>query len=385
MKKITKNIVLYVQNLWDVTRQQPAQLSCLQRVIFLFLCCLEKFYRFCFFLNQKRRRLGGGIDLARSCVISVGNLTTGGTGKSVVVSFLVEHLGADSCAVILRGYARQRLDGQKNAVVSCGKHLLIGVDQAGDEAFMIAQHCGCSVAVGADRVASYSLLMQQCELAPRYIILDDAYQNHQLKKDCEILLLDARAPFDNGHCLPAGRLREVDYSRADFIILTHADKISALARENIKKRLLVDFQQDCIVCVRHAAGGVLRANKHLVETTFFANKSLLVFAGIGSFDGFCKTVESCGITIGERIEFDDHHAYSKEDVERIIKSIDNRSLFGAITTAKDWWKLEQIVKKHFIKKIDMFFVLPVSIEFLSHQEYSHFMEQLRKKIQIFCK
>ena len=352
-------------------------MSCAERVLFLFLCGLEKIYSLFFALSQKIRHLRGQKKIPGVTIISVGNLTTGGTGKSVVVSFLVDLLGADSCAIISRGYGRTIINNKKNIIVSDHGKLLVDVAQAGDEAFMLAKNCRCSVIVGSDRLASCKLLMQRFSGAPKYFILDDAYQNHKFKKNCEILLIDARASFDNGHCLPAGRLREKDYQRADIIMLTHADRVSSQAREQLKKVTLSDFPQDHIFFVKHVIKNLLRAGQEQEDKTFFAHKKILAFAGIGSFGSFLKSIEDFGLIIGGSLEFPDHYDYTLNDIERIISSLEKNGLNGAVTTAKDWYKLEPLLKKYYANKIQNFFVAPVSIEFLSPQEYSQFVEHLK--------
>jgi tetraacyldisaccharide 4'-kinase len=322
--------------------------------------------------------LGGGV-LDNGCVISVGNLTVGGTGKTVVASFLVEHFGARNCAILLRGYGRGGLR-PKNLVVSDGGQFLVDVTQAGDEAMMLAQHCGCPVVVGADRKRSYMLLLRQVASMPRYIILDDAYQNHQLKKNCEILLLDARAPFDNGHCLPAGRLREMDYRRAHIIMLTHADGTTLNALSYLKKQLLRDFPQTSIVAVKHAIGDFLCANKQKIGKPLLHGKRFLLFAGIGSFGNFVQSVEALGVGICKAVEFSDHYMYRKQDIQFLISLLDKYRVDGALTTAKDWVKIEELLKKDFVHRLHDFFVVPVSLEFLSSQDYRRFVVALQEKI-----
>lgn len=376
MRKIKNQVILALQNLWNTTRRKE-QLSFFPKVLFFFLCCCEKIYNVIFILDQKIRYLCGQKKNSGIRVISVGNLTTGGTGKSVVVAFLVDLLGAHACAIISRGYGRTVVNNQKNVLICDDGEILVPVAQAGDEAFMLARQCKCPIVVGADRYASCTLLRQKMRPALHTIILDDAYQNHQLKKDYEILLLDAQAPFDNGHCLPAGRLRERDYRRADIIFLTHADQVSVDQIQQIKTELN-DFPQTSIFCVKHSIKTFFCAGIEQTSKPFFEHKKLLVVAGIGSFDNFQKNLQDSGITIHTSCEFPDHHNYSGEDIRRLIFALDNDGFDAVITTAKDWVKIEPIIKKDYAEKLRHFFVASVSIEFLLLSEYSHFVRLLRE-------
>ncbi len=377
-RSVKHSFIFYIQALWEATKKVQ-HLSWGGRLAFSFLRCLERIYSICFLFDQARRRLVGGFAVDHCKVISVGNLTVGGTGKSVVVSFLVEHLGADLCAIALRGYGRTPKK-DKNLLISDGARVLVGVESAGDEAIMHARRCGCSVAVGGDRKRSWQLLAARLTKKPRYLILDDAYQNHQIKKDFEILLLDARFPFDNGHCLPAGRLREKDYRRAHMIMLTHADCVSLAELSKTKEQLSRDFSASNIVCVRHAMRDILCASGQRIERSLLGGKQFLVFAGIGSFESFVQGVCSLGILVGKTIEFADHHNYDESDLQRILSFTVEDKLDAILTTAKDWTKIEPLLEKNHKNQRSVFFIAPVSIEFLSQQEYSHFIAGLHEKI-----
>ena len=157
------------------------------------------------------------------------------------------------------------------------------------------------VIVGKDRYKSCLLLEKTFGLSKKIAILDDGYQNHQIKKNLEILLLDARSPFGNGHCLPAGNLREKDYSRADVIILTHADEIGAdevcpeqscsERLSEIKTKLLPKFDQNKIFCGRHKPLGLFLFDEEQISPHDCQNKKFLVLAAIGSFNGFVQSVK----------------------------------------------------------------------------------------------
>jgi tetraacyldisaccharide 4'-kinase len=376
---VKKNIIFFVQSCWKKTNHNKA-VRFLRVILFGFLCCCEKLYIFCFFIDQKRRRLYKKIAFDYCKVISVGNLSVGGTGKSVITAFLVKYFGADACAIVLRGYGRPDTRS-KNLIVSDGVSIFCDVTEAGDESIMLAHSCKCPVAIGSNRKISCELLIRFLVKTPRYLILDDAYQNHQVKKDCEILLLDARMPFGNGHCLPAGLLREKDYSRADIIMLTHADCVSSCALQDIKKQLSCNFLPSNIISTRHVISNFLCGNNRTIEKELLFGKQFLVFAGIGSFDNFTKSILGCGMVICKTVEFADHHIYEIDDLVLIASLCKKYNCYGAVTTTKDWTKIEHIFKKKYAHLMQFFFVASVAIEFLSEQEYSQWSLLLEEKIR----
>lgn len=375
--KIKSKLLVLLQALWNTKKScSPAAFG---YVGWFFLCLGEMIYVALFAIGQAWRRWRGGNCVPFARVISVGNLTVGGTGKSVIVTFLVNHLGADKCAIVLRGYGR-KISTEKNSIVSDGVKILLDVEHAGDEAVMHAYRSGCFVVVGADRKKSCELVTQNFEQKTKFIILDDAYQNHQIKKDCEILLLDARAPFDNGHCLPAGRLRERDCGRADIIMLTHADCISPQALVEIKHNIIQYYAKSCIFAVRHSVTTIVDAGGGAITPNVFSCKKFLIFAGIGSFGNFVASIERLTIDIGFALEFEDHHAYTILDMQKILLLLTEHNFCGAITTEKDWVKVKTLILMHYPHMLNKFFVAPVSIEFLSSGEYSHFIDELHKQL-----
>jgi tetraacyldisaccharide 4'-kinase len=357
----------YLLNLWD---KKYKELSLTQKALFLILCFFEQFYKILFysvgFFKSKIKK-----QYKCSCsIISVGNLSVGGTGKSVFTLFLLKNLYPKKCAVVLRGYKGQNEKTGKSFLVSDGNQIFCTPEFCGDEAFMIAQAAKVPVVVGRNRAKSCRLLESYFENKKEkldFIILDDAYQNFSVKKDFEFLLLDARRPFENGHCLPAGKLREKNYSRADFIILTHADLVSSEGLEKIKKDFLPKFDREKILSGMHEPTGLI-FNEQFVSAQEIGNKKFLVFAGIGSFDQFVFSVKKLGARVGKAIEFPDHHDYSREDLELISKYLKENFLDGAITTQKDFVKIFNLLKNFSDVKIPIY-VLNISFDFLDKNNY----------------
>lgn len=372
----------FIVALWEKTARKQ-KLTAFESLVFYNLCFLEILYRAgfstVFFFRtffQKQHRFFGQ-------VISVGNLSVGGTGKSVVVQFLVQQLSEKRCAIISRGYGRQSDDGNKSFLVSDGKHILGNAKLSGDEPLMLAKNLRIPVVVGANRLESLNLLlscMRHLEQEINLVILDDAYQNQALKKNIEILLLDARHPFENGHCLPAGRLREKDISRADLIILTHSDAVSSQELWYIKYELLSNFDQQKIYSGKHALGGLFDVQDKEAHVDIFEGKRVAACAGVGSFSNFLSSVQQLGIAVHVPIEYGDHHDYTKNDIQDIVNKASEQGCVGIITTEKDWCKIAPILTANNSLEATPWYILKIGFEFLSQQEYSSCMKLLRSRL-----
>ncbi len=351
-----------------------------ENFFFGFICFFEFFYRFVFLcVNFVKKRFGHKKYFSFK-VFSVGNLSVGGTGKSVFVQFLINNLKEFKGAVVLRGYKSANEKTGKSFLVSDGNGIFCDVDFCGDEAFMAAKSLQSPIVIGVDRVASCSLLVDK-KAGLDFVVLDDAYQNHNIKKDFEVLLLDARKPFENNHCLPAGRLREKDFSRADVIILTHADVVCIRELENIKNNLLSNFDRNYIFSGMHKVVGLSYLGEKNIVSQNLKGKKFLVFAGIGSFQNFVDSVKDLGVELFESIEYTDHHKYLLEDLRYIIELIKKHKLDGVITTQKDWYKISPLLKKIKDWQVFPFYILNVSFEFLHIDEKNRFLNLMMKSLQ----
>jgi len=339
---------------------------------------LEFFYKLCFIISRWLRRLKTLNHRFSFSIISVGNLTVGGTGKSVFVAFLARVLGEQESAIVLRGYKGTNEQKASSIIVSDGVTLLQNAKTAGDEAIMHAQSLKSVVVVGKNRARSCLLLEKLFGSKIRYALLDDAYQNYAVRKDLEILLVDARAPFDNGHCLPAGRLREKDYTRADSIILTHADLVDAYEL----KKLHALFFPTPVFNGAHAFDGLWLSNVIRVDTQALGVKRFLLSAGVGSIGGVRATAGQGGVHIALEHNFANHHAYNSADITTLYDIVKVQKLDGIVITAKDWVKIEPLLG--FVKReqAPTFFVMRVVFEFLSEQEYDKFLLSVHKTLKV---
>jgi tetraacyldisaccharide 4'-kinase len=271
-------------------------------------------------------------------VISIGNITAGGTGKTPFVIMLAGMLSRAGrrVAVVSRGYRRER-PAKKPLLVSDGREIKCLVDEAGDEPFLIARRLLGSggkpamVIVCADRLAAAEMA---ASLGAEAVILDDGFQHRRLHRDLDIVLLDAEKPLDNGLLLPAGRLREGPGSlrRADAVVLTRS------AGGAISERLMERLRPGSpIYHSKHAPLPPVRiedwrSGKNAAGQAGVTGRVLL-FSGIAKPDSFEASARQAGLAVGGHLRFPDHHFYGKADLERIAAA--GGSFDAVVTTEKD--------------------------------------------------
>jgi tetraacyldisaccharide 4'-kinase len=274
-------------------------------------------------------------------VISIGNLTAGGTGKTPVVIWLVNWLLGRGCrvGVLSRGYKRR--SGTAPLLVADGQTVLTGPEDAGDEPFLIAQRCpGAVVAVGADRARLGRWVLERFPL--QFMILDDGFQHRRLHRDLDVLIVDASDPDGLRALLPAGRLREPLSAavRADAIVLTRseegdADAVLGLLRASMGRdpqAIRVELEaEDC----REIPGGAVQTMDQV------RGRRALVFSGIGNAASFDTLLRRHGVRVVEQVRFRDHHAYRKADLEAIFARAAQAGADVLITTEKDAVKLQK--------------------------------------------
>ena len=285
-------------------------------------------------------------------VISVGNITVGGTGKTPMAIYLAAKLRQDGhrVAVISRGY-KGRAESA-GGIVSDGKHLLMNSEQAGDEPFLIASRLkDVPVVIGKNRIKAGRIAIDQFQ--PDVIVLDDAFQHLKLKRNIDLVLLDYTRPFGNSHLLPRGSLREpaAALSRATACIFTRsdksADKAAAASHAEIKSLLpkvpvFNTSHQPYFFMVKSGARTPLQAVDRFLssdELEGIKPQKVFGFSGIARNDHFRQTVEAIKFNIGGFSEFSDHHRYSGDDLERIVRTAQKVGTDCLITTEKDYARI----------------------------------------------
>ncbi len=269
-------------------------------------------------------------------VISVGNLTVGGTGKTPVVMYLVERLTAQGkrVAILSRGYRRRSRAPQ--LLVSDGQRILAGPDEAGDEPYLMARRCPQAVvAVGADRYALGQWVLAQ--LPVDCFVLDDGFQHVQLHRDVNLLLVDATDAAGIQAALPIGRLREPlsAAARASAVLITRVDEVHG--GESVR-RLLLDAcgSLPSLVRVGFRAEEFRRVGTaERLPLDAFRGRSALLFSGIGNAESFRALVDGLGITVVEMLAFPDHVHYTRDMLDTIRAKAKAGGADLLVTTEKD--------------------------------------------------
>lgn len=282
-------------------------------------------YRFAVHIRSRRFEKPGGITRVAVPVISVGNLTVGGTGKTPLVIEVASRLVARGCspAVVARGYQAEE-------------------GRASDEELLIRRRCPAAAYVAdADRVAAAREAIHRCHAD--VIILDDGFQHRRLGRDLEIVLIDATCPFGFGHLLPRGLLREPlgALRRADVMVVTRSDQVSATDLHRLLDRLHQLAPDAAHLTSNHRVIGI-----HGLDGADLGlgleGRRIVACAAIGNPSAFRATLLRLGASIAGAKWFRDHHHYTSYDVS-MLSSLQRRA--GAellVTTEKDAVKLEAV-------------------------------------------
>jgi tetraacyldisaccharide 4'-kinase len=270
-------------------------------------------------------------------VISVGNLTVGGAGKTPVVVAVAAllHQHGRRVGVLSRGYGGRRR--QAPTIVSDGRGCLEPPQVAGDEPVLVAEHVpGVPVIVGKDRYAAGMLAVQR--FGVEVVVLDDGFQHVQLGRDLDILVLDAARPFGNGRLLPRGDLRERPdaIARADAIVVTRWESgtvIPELGR--LRAALPVFFSQYQPVAIRRLDDG------QRLPPSAFAGRRVLAFCGIGDPWRFPQALQRLGVVVADFVPFPDHHPYRRAELEELARRAKAREAV-LLTTEKDGVRLRPL-------------------------------------------
>jgi tetraacyldisaccharide 4'-kinase len=289
-------------------------------------------------------------------VISVGNLSAGGVGKTPFVELLARRLTAEGrkVAIVSRGYKRE---GTGTVVVSNGRVVCADADLAGDEPAQLAEKLkGVVVIVDERRVSGAQYAIRQ--FGADLILLDDGFQHRSIHRDLDIVLLSAAEGSLAEHLLPAGDRREPFRSlrRANLIVLSHcADEIQfhRLA-ERIRTRI-----DKPVMGVRVKARAVRRATtKFSIDLNGVKAKRVVAFSGIGSPGSFEETLRLLELQVDEHLKFADHHRYEPEDLKLIEEAAHRAGADYLVTTEKDLARLRGSSAKagDFLQRNPIYFV-----------------------------
>jgi tetraacyldisaccharide 4'-kinase len=301
-------------------------------------------------------------------VISVGNIITGGTGKTPLVIKIVQELSKEEIrfAVLSRGY-RGKAKKTVNIVSDTGA-IHLGPQEAGDEPYLMAQQLpGTPVLVGKDRYAlgqeAISRFQVDC------LILDDGFQHLPLKRDADLLLLDGRGPFGKEQCLPGGDMREgiPAIQRADIIVVTGSPSEAACSR------IAALSPGTPIHTVRFVPTLVaLPLLKKRMDLSTIKGRRVAAFAGIARTERFFRSLEEAGAIVCIERSFPDHHPYSGWEIERLSREAVAEGADYLITTEKD------LVRIPAIPSSPALLTLQLSVEIDNPEG---FFQEIRKRIQ----
>jgi len=265
------------------------------------------FASWCYGIGCRVHRLTYTLGLKRTGslpvpVISVGNLTAGGTGKTPMVAFVAQRIRDEGASVTIlsRGYGATT--GNSN-----------------DEALVLSEICpDVPHLQGADRLALGQTAID--ELGASVLVLDDGFQHHRIARDLDIVLIDATCPWGYGHLLPRGLLREPRSAlkRANVIILTRCDQIQPQALALLKQQVMRSAPSIPILESAHKPSGLSRTgHDEILPPEWLDGRPVAAFCGLGRPEAFRKALELLGARVIEWRTFPDHHPYNRDDIRSL--------------------------------------------------------------------
>ena len=278
-------------------------------------------------------------------VVSIGNLTLGGTGKTpavIAVALEAKKRGLKPC-ILTRGYKGK---AKGPCFVSKGENPLLNVHQAGDETVLMAKRLGgIPVVMGKDRFKSGIFALENLPSEIRnpksemFFILDDGFQHWGLYRDTDVLLIDASNPFGNRRLFPEGMLREPinSMNRADIIVITKADMTSRETITKIIQEIKRYNSKAPVYTAYHKPVSLIDISGEMRNLDVLDNNHLYTFAGIANTLYFQSILKSCGADIVKFKKFRDHYHYNQRDINNIRKEAQGLDI---ITTEKDLIKLK---------------------------------------------
>ena len=317
-------------------------------------------------------------------VISLGNVTVGGTGKTPTAQHLAREISdmGYRVAILNRGY-RAKWRGEVG-IVSDGRTLKMDAETAGDEAFMLAKHLpNVPVLIGAQRAVTgrYAIEHFGAEVA----ILDDGYQHWQLARDMDILLVDAVNVFGNGYLLPRGTLREPlsHIDRADVCLMTKVDQAAPGAIAHIWETFRSYNQDGLVLESIHQPRQFVRLSDWYediaaggVPVTEMEGKKVLAVSAIGNPASFEQTLADLGIEMVESMRYPDHHDYGERDMAEVLYRAETLGVEAIVITEKDAVKVPgDVVRAKW--RIPMYVI---SVEVTLQKGREEFFQELKRQL-----
>jgi tetraacyldisaccharide 4'-kinase len=275
-------------------------------------------------------------------VISVGNLTTGGTGKTPMVELLARRMAADGwrVCILTRGYAR---NSTGRVVVSNNSDVLSSVAEAGDEALMLAENLRGRVAVICDKSRVAAARWATANLGSELFILDDAFQHQKIQRTINIVMIDATNAFGNGKLFPAGNLREplAETERASCVVITRANESDSL---ELLREQIEGIAGPIPIFTSHINLTKIRSLDQNISAADLADGKTPVaaFCGIGNPKSFFKLLSDERFNVTYSRVFRDHQSYDQTAIDQLVSDSSAAGVEVLMTTAKDAVKLRSM-------------------------------------------
>jgi tetraacyldisaccharide 4'-kinase len=349
----------YVIDIIEKRRKSP----CFARVLTL----ASYAFRFCLNLrNALYDKKIIKIHDVGACVVSVGNIVSGGTGKTPLIKLLTSEL-KEGVAIITRGYRSEIERSGTVAEVSKGQGPLVSVERCGDESFWLATSTSASIWVGKNKVESAK---RAVDSGSRILLIDDGLQHRRLHRDIEIILLDGSDPWGKGAFLPRGYLRDSP-SRlkvADLIVVSNIEPGNPW--EDLLKEIRV-FSASPVVRVKRS---------YTIENGSNFTK-VGIFCGISKPHHFMDAVVTLGKTIVDSLILPDHVAPSISSLQLFAKSCKDRGATAIVCTEKDFVKLP----KDFVLEIPIIVLQMCSEIAEGKQDWDACIEKILRKAMLSFK
>jgi tetraacyldisaccharide 4'-kinase len=308
-------------------------------------------------------------------VISIGNLTVGGTGKTPLVIALADYLSRKGLkvGVLSRGYKGKR--SEELQWVSDGQRVLTNPDEAGEEPYLMATRLkNVPVVVGRNRYRAGKRLLERFKLDA--ILLDDGFQHLRLHRDINLLVIDGTLPFgfpeSEGRLLPRGMLRESLYGirRASAVLVSRMEQCDQWS--GILRRVRSYHPQVPVFGLFFKPTGLIElASGKVREITPFKGTSILAFSGIGHPASFRFFLEQLEAKIVAEVAFEDHHSYTAEEIKKLIRTAQASGAEVLMTTEKDGVKV-----RAFLSPDDPVWALRVDLDQIEDpQAWEHFIHE----------
>lgn len=272
----------------------------------------------------------------KAIVISIGNITLGGTGKTPLVVWLCNFLNHNnlSCAVLTRGYKTQTEKRATSNEIP---------DMITDEPAVLSENCPhAEIIVDPDRVAGAAKAIDK--FGVKILIMDDGFQHRRLARDLDIVTIDATRPFGYEKIFPAGMLREsmTSLRRADAVVITRCDQISEYELSKIIQKLQTVNPNMQIVQSIHAAVNIKSMDGTETSIEQLKGSKIYVFCGIGNPNAFFKTIIDLGAEITGSKVYNDHYQYTQVSLGDIYNKARLAEADLILTTQKDWTKIKSL-------------------------------------------